>query len=294
MDFILRQTRLGLLNSATRLPFRYGIACLSRCPQAILEATIEIGGRLHTGYSGDGLPPSWFDKTRSRSYRQQIEDMLASVARAERMFMQSAAAKTDFFSAWRQAYASSHDEAAKCAVQNPLLTSFGVSLVERAIMDALARHAGLSFAQAVRANIYQIRPGEIHDKLRGLQPADWLPPEPAQSVCVRHTVGFGDSIASDDIPPDQRLNDGFPQSLEEHIVQSGVRCFKLKISPDVNHTRDRILRVAELCQRYLGADYLVTLDANELFQNVQELGGLVAALRATPQLGTFLRNVLAI
>ena len=63
MDFLLRQTRLGLLNSATRLPFRYGIACLTRCPQAILEATIEVGGRLQTGYSGDGLPPSWFDKT---------------------------------------------------------------------------------------------------------------------------------------------------------------------------------------------------------------------------------------
>ena len=232
MDFILRQTRLGLLNSATRLPFRYGIACLTRCPQAILEATIEVGGRLQTGYSGDGLPPSWFDKTPNRSYRQQIADMLASIGRAQRMFLQSAAAKIDFSSAWRQAYASCHDEAAGDAVQNPLLTSFGVSLVERAVMDALARHAGLSFARAVRANLYQIRPGEIHEELRGLQPADWLPPAPAQSIFVRHTVGFGDPITSDDIPPDQRLNDGFPQSLEEYIVQSGVRCFKLKISPD--------------------------------------------------------------
>ena len=77
-------------------------------------------------------------------------------------------------------------------------------------------------------------------------------------------------------------------------MQSGVRCFKLKISPDVNHTRYRILRVAELCQKHLGADYLVTLDGNELFQNVQQLAGLVAALRATPQLDTLLKNVLAI
>jgi hypothetical protein len=294
MDFILRQTRLGLLNSTTRLPFRYGIACLTRCPQAVLEATIEVGGRLQKGYSGEGLPPSWFDKTPNRTYRQQIADMLSSIARAQRMFLQAAASKADFFSAWRLAYTSSHDEAAKSAEANPLLTSFGVSLVERAVMDALARQAGLSFAQAVRTNLYQIRPGEIHDELRGLQPVDWLPPNPAQTILVRHTVGFGDPITSDDIPPGQRLDDGLPQSLEEHITQLGVRCFKLKISPDVNHTRHRILRVADLCQKHLGAGYLVTLDANELFQNVQELNGLVAVLRATPQLTTFLKNVIAI
>ena len=180
------------------------------------------------------------------------------------------------------------------AVQNPLLTSFGVSLVERAVMDALARQAGLSFARAVRTNLYQIRPGEIHEELEGLQPADWLPPEPAQSIFVRHTIGFGDPITNADIPAGEQLNDGFPQSLEEYIVQSGVRRFKLKISPDVNHTRYRILRVAELCQKHLGADYLVTLDANELFQSVQQLEELVAALRATPQLGVFVKNILAV
>ena len=151
MDFLLRQTRLGLLNSATRLPFRYGIACLTRCPQAILEATIEVGGRLQTGYSGDeSCRRAGSTKRRNRPYRQQIADMLASIARAERTFLKSASAKINFFSAWRQAYTSCHDEAASDAVQNPLLTSFGVSLVERAVMDALARHAGLSFAQAVR------------------------------------------------------------------------------------------------------------------------------------------------
>ena len=77
-------------------------------------------------------------------------------------------------------------------------------------------------------------------------------------------------------------------------MQLGVHRFKLKISPDVNHTRYRILRVAELCQKHLGADYLVTLDANELFQSVPQVEELVAVLRATPQLGTFLKNVLAI
>ncbi len=294
MDFVLRQTRLGLLNSSTRLPFRYGIACLTRCPQAVLEVTIEAGNRLQTGYAGEALPPCWFDKTPNRPYRQQVADMLASIARAERSFLAAAAAPTDFFSAWRLAYAGCQAEAAREGIQNPLLTSFGVSLVERAVMDALARHAGLSFFSAVRTNLYQIRGGEIHDGLRGLQPADWLPAERATSILVRQTVGLSDPISTDDIPTGQRLDDGLPQSLEEHITQSGMQCFKVKITPDVNHTRYRMLRVAEVCERHLGSAYLVTLDANELFQNMLQLDALIAALRATPQLSTFLRNVLVI
>jgi L-alanine-DL-glutamate epimerase-like enolase superfamily enzyme len=294
MDFILRQTRLGLLNSAMRLPFRYGIACLTRCPQTILEATIEVDGRLQNGYAGESLPPSWFDKTPNRPYRQQVADMLASIGRAQGAFLLSAAVNSDFFSAWRQAYDRCHGESAEDPRPNPLLTSFGISLMERAVMDALARHAGLSFAQAVRTNLYQICPGEVHEALRGLQPADWLPPESAQSIFVRHTVGFGDPLTDSDVPAGQRIDDGLPQSLEEHIEQSGVRYFKLKISPDVNHTRYRMLRVAEICQKHLGADYQVTLDANELFQNVQQLEELVTALRATPQLNTLLKNILAI
>ncbi len=161
-------------------------------------------------------------------------------------------------------------------------------------MDALARHARVSFAAAVRANLYQIHAGEIHDGLRGLQPADWLPHAAARSILVRHTVGFGDPITSDDIPAEEQLDDGFPQSLEEHIVQSGVHCFKLKISPDADQTRYRVERIAEVCQRHLGTDYLVTLDGNELFRNIEELAVLVATLRAVPQLEVFLKNVLAI
>ena len=55
-----------------------------------------------------------------------------------------------------------------------------------------------------------------------------------------------------------------------------------------------MVRIAELCQKHLAADYFVTLDANELFQNNQQLKALAAALRGTPQLKTFVDNVLAI
>ena len=47
MRLALKETRLGLRNSTTRIPFRYGSACLTRCPQAVLRAEIEVGGRRY-------------------------------------------------------------------------------------------------------------------------------------------------------------------------------------------------------------------------------------------------------
>ena len=54
MRFMLKETRLGLRNSTTRIPFRYGAACLTRCPQAVLNATIDIDGKSHVAHM-DGM-----------------------------------------------------------------------------------------------------------------------------------------------------------------------------------------------------------------------------------------------
>ena len=136
MRFSLKETRLGLRNSTTRIPFRYGSACLTRCPQAVLEATIEVDGRLHHGYSGDCLTQSWFDKTPGKSFAQQIDDMLAAIALGEELFGEETAQSTTFFPAWLAAYRRMH-EAAPSRGWNELLASFGLSMVERAIIDAL-------------------------------------------------------------------------------------------------------------------------------------------------------------
>lgn len=294
MNFTLCETRLGLLNSTTRLPFRYGRACLTRCPQVLLEVTIDAGGQRQRGYAADCLPPSWFDKSPDKTYRQQIDDMLSSIARGQRLFAEAAARPVDFFTAWRRTIESAQAEARRDGADNPLLVGFGVSLVERAVMDALARRAGMSLAAAVRTNLYRIRPGEIHPSLAQLQPADWLPAEPVRSIAVRHTVGLGDPLTVAEIPAEERLDDGFPQALEEYIVQSGVRYFKVKITYDVEQTFHRLCDIAAVCERHLGANYHVTLDGNEQFHDAEPLEELIHSLRGTPRLRTFLGNVLVI
>ena len=52
----------------------------------------------------------------------------------------------------------------------PILAAFGVSLVERAAIDAFCRAKDISFAQAVRQNALGIRLGNLHAALAGQEP----------------------------------------------------------------------------------------------------------------------------
>jgi L-alanine-DL-glutamate epimerase-like enolase superfamily enzyme len=293
MKFSLQRSRLGLRNSTTRLPFRYGNTCLTRCPQAVLEVAIEAGGQTQQGYSGDCLPPGWFDKSPGKAYRQQIEEMLAAISLAEQAFAAAASRPETLFDAWWDAYHTVHEQAAAAGLGS-LLASFGVSFLERAVMDALARRAGLSFADAVRTNLYAIDAGRAHPSLAGLEPRHWIAPEPRREVFVRQTIGLADPLSAADIPHGERLDDGFPQSIEDYIQQTGMRYFKLKLANDPPRDRQRLLALAALVERYRGEDYRLTLDGNEQYKRPEDFQALADLLLGTPQLATLVKNTLVI
>lgn len=293
MRIALKHTRLGLRNSTTRIAFRYGKACLTSCPQAVLGVTIEADGRRHAGYSGDCLPPGWFDKSPAKDFAEQIDDMLAVIALAEKTFREELAAPTAFFPAWMIAGERIHRRAAEWGL-TPLLASFGVSLLERAMMDAMCRAHNVGFAAAARDNLFGIVPGDVHPRLGRFEPADWLPPEPRRWVHVRHTIGLGDALMSAEIAPDERLTDGFPQALEEYIERTGTRYFKIKLSNKLDHDLARLMAIARLIERRRGADYGVTLDGNELYASAEEFECVVEAIGAAPELVRLWNNTLAI
>lgn len=293
MRFVLKQTRLGLRNSTTRIPFRYGGATLTRCPQAVLQATIETGGRVQHGYSGDCLPPGWFDKTPGRSYADQIADMIAVTSLAREAFPQTAAQPTDFFSAWLDASAMVQENAAHRGFV-PLLAAFGLSLVERAVMDALCRAAGLSLAGAIRANLFAVDPGRVHPELAGLTPAAWLPDRPRRTIWVRHTVGLGDPLTEAGLAAGDRPDDGLPVTVEDHLRRTGLRYFKVKLANRLEQDRDRLIAFASVVERHRGPDYRLTLDGNEQYKTAADFDAFIAMLDATPELATLRANVLAV
>ncbi|QDV36826.1 mandelate racemase [Tautonia plasticadhaerens] len=293
MRYSLKESRLGLRNSTTRIPFRYGAATLSRCPQAVLEVDIEVDGRVHRGWSGDCLPPGWFDKTPGRSYRDQVTDQLSSIRLARTALSERAGRPGAFFESWVDANLEVRHAAAGLGF-NPLLASFGISLVERAVMDALARASGLSFADAVRGDLYGIDLGVVEPSMSGTRPADWLPGAPRRWVFVRHTVGLGDPLTRAEIPEEDRVDDGLPQALETYVERAGLRYFKVKLSADPDADRARLVAVAGVVERHRGPDYAVTLDGNEQFTSADALLGLFEVLRSEARLQTLLNNVVAI
>ena len=293
MRISLKQSELGLRNSSTRIPFRYGSACMTSCPQAVLRVTIEADGKLQHGYSGDCLPPSWFDKSPEKNYQQQVEEMLSAISVAVDTFHEELGKPSEFFPAWIAAYETVHRVASQRHWE-PLLASFGLSMPERAILDAMARAVGISFANAIRENLYGLVPAEIHHELSGLQVADWLPEKPVESIHVRHTIGLADPLTMADIPMDERLNDGFPQSLEEYIVRTGIRYFKIKVSKDRNESLDRLAIIGELLNRHCGDNYQITIDGNEQFTQPKEVLELLHTMQSNPDSEKLLAATIAI
>ncbi len=293
MQIALKETRLGLRNSSTRLPFRYGSVTMTRCPQAVMQVTIETGGQIMTGYSGDCLTPGWFDKSPEKDYARQIDDMLAAIGHSEQVFREEFAKSAHFFPSWRVAWDRIHDWARKQGFPS-LLACFGASLVERAMIDAAARAVRMPFHKLIQGNLLGLEPGQVHTQLAGKLPANWLPQEPLTTIFVRHTVGLVDPLTTADIPAEERLDDGYPQSLEEYLTQTGIRFLKIKVSNHLEVDLQRLQQIAQLVERQRGPDYRVTLDGNEQYHHPSEFNELVDAIRSRPELATLLANTLVI
>ncbi|MBW3595945.1 MAG: mandelate racemase [Planctomycetes bacterium] len=234
-----------------------------------------------------------FDKTRGKQVSQQFDEMLAVITAAEAVFRVEFAQPIAYFAGWRAAEARIHGIAPERGF-TPLLASFGVSLVERGIMDAICRAAGVSFARAVRENLFAIDGGAAHPDLQDHAPADWLPAAPQQRVFVRHTIGLADPLTTAEIPPEDRLHDGMPQALEEYLADSGVRYFKVKVSNQLDRDLERLRTIAALAENRWGADYRATLDGNEQYKSAEEFDRLIDAIESDAKLGTFWSNVLVI
>lgn len=249
-----------------RIPFRYGKACLTAAPVLTVEASIELqGGRRAKGLASDCLPPRWFDKDPEKSYRAQVEDQIASYRLATAAWLEAGSSYASPFDLWTDASERVRSRASPQGI-NALTASFGSSLVERAVIDAACRAEGLSFFDALRA-------GRL-----GLAPAS-LPSGPRSRIACRHTVGLADPLTEAEIPSNERLDDGLPQSLEQSIDRYGLRWFKLKVAGDHDRDLERLLGIARVLSVRCAGGFRVSLDGNEQYGDPEGLEVLVEALR---------------
>jgi Enolase C-terminal domain-like len=262
-----------------RMPFRFGVVTLTEAPQLYVRACIRLAdGREAWGAGAEMLVPKWFDKDLARTNEENFDQLRLAMRIARDAYCADAVARSAFghFAAHYRAQLDA------CAARglNPLVASFGPAQLDRAILDALCNALGISFYDAVRANVPGIDPADLAPDLAGFDVGAFLATlVPADRIAARHTVGLVDAIAGHP----RRVNDGLPESLEEVIAAYGHTWFKLKVGGDIDADLARLAEIARVLDAS-GAAYRASLDGNEQYDDLDALQALWSRMSAEPEL----------
>ncbi len=244
-----------------RLPFRFGVVTLTEAPQMFVRARVKLDdGREGEGIAAELLVPKWFDKSPQLTNEDNFNQLRRSLATAKR-HMIAAGSNTPFgLSALTE---KPHRAECEQAGLNGLIASFGIALLERAVIDALGRLEKQPAAALLRDNRLGID-ARLTPDLSGFDLTRFLAGlKPAPSIHVRHTVGLLDALTKAETQG-KRLDDGLPESLEEVIAAYGHRYFKLKVSGKADADIERLAQIAAVLDRL--DTYHVTLDGNEQYE----------------------------
>ena len=268
---VVREVEFRTRPVHLRLPFRFGAATLTECPQLFARVTIEVPGHDPArGYGAELMVPKWFDKRPSRS----TDDNIADLARAAR---QAAAAYCDGSVDSAFEHCTRHYPTllaqGRAAGLSDLSIAFGQAILDKAILDALCATLGISVFEAMHRNVPGLRDTPLAPDLAGWDWPDWLATlRPLRRIDVRHTVGLLDAL--DTVPADR---EGEPVSLRAAIARHGLRCFKIKLGGDPAADLARLRAVLAVLDDAVG-DYRYSVDGNEQYVDPGALGELLAGL----------------
>jgi len=291
MKITLKQVELRKVDITTRMPFRYGIATLTAVPYLIVFGDFEVDGQPARGVSADILPPKWFTKQPGALIEDEIAEMLLVIQAACRSALE-VGEQESVFHWWKEL---NHLQVTNSALQEmpALLKGFGVSLLERAAIDATCQKWSTTFHEAIRRNLLGIELDAFHPELAGGEPANFLPSKPTAAISIRHTVGLSDPLTDDEIRPEDRLEDGLPQSLSNCVEYYGINYFKIKVPAQIDEALDRLRRIDRLV-RCRKIPFHFTLDGNEFYTDPDEFRQFWNQLRQDEQIRAFLEDGLLV
>lgn len=243
-----------------RLPFKFGAATVTACPQAFVKVTLSIEGVEWQGASAELMVPKWFDKSPQRTQDDNFDQLRLCVVKARDAYLAAGSAQ----SAYSLSVSTTERVIDQMLMQGHprLVGQFGPALLDKAIADAVLRSQNQSWISGLGA-------GLLGDPWSGC-----LKLHQANSVWLRHTVGLADRLT--DAEPLTAQEDGLPNSLTQAIDAYGLKYFKLKVSGQLDADIERLAKIETVLSKV--KDYKVTLDGNETFQNVESLSVFVHAM----------------
>lgn len=253
-----------------RFPFRFGAARVEAAPQVYLRLRVrDASGGEAEGWAAEMMMPKWFDKNPALSAAENAEQLRRALRSAIALGLDAGAD-----TAFGLHAALEPEQHAACARGGlpALIASFGLALLDRAVLDALCRLRGLPAAAAIRANLPGIDARTAPD-LAGFDLGAFLAGRPGPDhIAARHTVGLGDALTAAEVAAP--LGDGLPESLEAVIAAYGHHFYKLKVSGDVPTDLDRLGRIAAVLDAR-APGFRATLDGNEQFADADAVGALL-------------------
>lgn len=275
VELRIREVHLFERHVTLRLPFRFGAATVTQCPQAFVRVRAEVDGRSFEGASAELMVPKWFDKSPALTHEQNFEQLRESLRNARDGLLSGTDAMSPF------AHSRSAGEAALAVSVSRglprLAAQFGPALLDKAVADAALRAAGQSWVDGLRAGVLG---DPWSTQLALVRPTH---------VVLRHTVGLADRLTDSDAGADPQ--DGLPATLQAAIQRHGLHHFKLKLCGQIDADLERLTHIAAVLQRH-GGDWRVTLDGNETFTDAASLGHFWQTLQAAPALTDLLQRTL--
>lgn len=275
-----------------RLAFRFGVITVTGGIQAVIRARISLpDGRTSRGVAAEALAAKWFEKSPQFTDEQNLDQLRQSLAIAIEHYQAHGSGTP--FELFAGTYRAQHKRGATLGL-NPLVASYGPALLDRAVLDAVGRATGQSFAAMIAGNLPGIAATELTPDIKQADLAPFLGlRKPARSIDVRHTVGLVDPLTTADRPPQNRVNDGLPETLEEVVSYYGGRYYKLKVAGDMTADLERLTGIAAVLDAGL-SDYRVTLDGNEQYDDVEGIVELWRKVEERPALARLAKSTLFI
>ena len=235
------------------------------------------------------MVPKWFDKNPELTNEQNFDQLRLALWHYAGAIQ--ANGKNTAFGHYQTLY----DEQLKLgadSVLNPLVSSFGPALIDRAVMDALCRLESVSFARAIQKDLAGFNPGDLLEDFSNFNMPRFLSElEPGHQIHARHTIGMIDPLSSDDQGSADRVDDGLPETLEEVIKTYGHTYFKIKVGGNLHADIERLIKIAAVLDTRAGS-YKTTLDGNEQYDGVDSVLELLAKINAEPSLKRLADSIL--
>ena len=275
-----------------RLAFRFGVITVTGGTQAVIRVRIALAdGRKSQGVAAEALAAKWFEKSPEFTDEQNLDQLRQSLDIAIEHYKACGAAAP--FGLFAGTYREQQRKGATLRL-NPLVASYGPALLDRAILDALGKVTGNSFAQMITQNLPGIVTTELTPDIEQVPLQRFLAAlNPAESIELRHTVGLVDPLTAGDRTPMERINDGLPETLEEVVSYYRGRYYKLKVAGDIKADLERLTKIAFVLDHRL-PDYRTTLDGNEQYADVEGIVELWRRVTETPALARLVQSTLFI